>query len=60
MRVFGKLGCGGPEGRGTSGARRSWSVAIFSASLELRRVRGAILIDAFPAACVGCGVEMVR
>lgn len=43
MSVFGKDGCGGPEGRGTTGARRSWRVAIFFTRTLLRRVRGAMV-----------------
>lgn len=42
MRVWGKAGWGGPEGRGTRGARRSWRVAIFEASFEFLRVEGAM------------------
>ena len=44
MSVCGKAGCGGPEGSGTSGARRSWRVAIFFASTLLRRVSGAMVM----------------
>lgn len=42
IKVFGKAGCGGPEGRGTRGASRSWRVAIFFARRLLRRVSGAM------------------
>ena len=42
MSVLGNAGCGGPDGRGTRGARRSWRVAIFFARTLLRRVSGAM------------------
>ena len=48
IRVFGKAGCGEPEGKGTSGARRSWRVAIFFARALLRRVRGAMVLCVLP------------
>ena len=43
ISVRGKAGCGGPEGSGTRGARRSWSVAVFFSRASLPRVEGAIL-----------------
>lgn len=43
MRVLGKAGCGGPEGKGTRGARRSWRVLILRAKALLQRVVGAMV-----------------
>lgn len=45
IKVLGKAGCGGPDGSGTRGARRSWRVAIFFARALLRRVRGAMTLQ---------------
>lgn len=49
MSVFGKAGCGGPLGRGTSGARGSLRVAIFCWSEAFERVEGAM--SAFDDSC---------